>query len=232
MNYVDVVCLDKTGTITANKLTLQDVEWTPGAEPLRPWLGAFAAATADESRTATALADGLADATNGAEPTANVPFSSERRWSALQLSAGGDQRVFVLGAPETLLPHCGAEPSVIETLQASYDRGSGHGLRGVLFAEAAVLPDPDAGLSDLTPLALLTVADVLRDEVADAFATMAELELEPKIISGDNPDTVASLIQQLGITLKGGAISGAELAEMDPDDFRDAVGELQRLWTH
>ena len=223
MNYVDVVCLDKTGTITANKLTLQNVEWTPGAESLRPWLGAFASATADESRTATALADGLADVSNGAEPTANVPFSSERRWSALQLSWGSDQRVFVLGAPETLLPHCGDDSSDVERFQASYDRSSAHGLRGVLFAEAAELPNPDVGLGDLTPLALLTVADVLRGEVADAFATMAELEVEPKIISGDNPDTVASLIQQLGITLKGGAISGAELAELDHDGFREAV---------
>ena len=217
MNYVDVVCLDKTGTITANKLTLHDVEWTPGAEALRPWLGAFAAATAEESRTAAALADGLADVSNDAQPTANVPFSSERRWSALQLSWGTDQRVFVLGAPETILPHCRGDAGVVETLQASYDRGSAHGLRGVLFAEAAELPDPDRGLSDLTPIALLTVADVLREEVSDAFATMAELEVEPKIISGDNPDTVTALIQQLGITLKGGGISGAELAELDPD---------------
>lgn len=219
MNYIDVVCLDKTGTITANTLTLDEVHWAAGGEAHRPWLGAFAAATAEESRTAAALADGLADAANGAEPAGSVPFNSERRWSAMVLQLGSTRRVFVLGAPETILPHCNDDGD----LQTAYDTAATKGLRGVVFAESSELPDPDAGLADLTSIALIVIADVLRDEVATAFEQMDSLGVEPKIISGDNPETVGALIQQLGITLKGGAISGAELEVLNDEEFSDAV---------
>ncbi|MEE9277836.1 MAG: HAD-IC family P-type ATPase [Dehalococcoidia bacterium] len=221
MNYIDVVCLDKTGTITANKLSLREVHWLPSADALRPWLGAFTAATENESKTATALAEGLAATTNEAQPSQSVPFNSERRWSALRLDRGGESRVFVLGAPETVLPHCdGGGP-----LQEIYARAAAAGLRGVIFAEAPGLPDPDAGLANLTPLALLTVADVLRPEVTAAFATMNDLGIEPKIISGDNPETVGAIIAQLNIELRGGAIYGAELDPLTDDQFRNAVEE-------
>ena len=221
MNYVDVVCMDKTGTITANKLTLRDLHWVAGAEPMRPWLGAFAAATAAESGTAAALAEAVAESANGAQPRGGVPFNSERRWSALELELAGRRRVFVLGAPETVLPHSeGAEG-----LDEIYSRIAAGGLRGVIFAEAGVLPDPEAGLPPLKALALLTLADVLRPEVTTAFARMEELEVEPKIISGDNPETVLALIRQLGIKLKGGAISGAELDALPEDEFGRAVDE-------
>ena len=72
-------------------------------------------------------------------------------------------------------------------------------------------------------LALVTVADVLRDEVADAFQLMDEIGIEPKIISGDNPATVDALVRQLGIELPGGHISGAELQALGEADFHDAV---------
>ena len=220
LNYIDVVCMDKTGTITANSLTVERVQFAPEAEPLRPWLGAFARITADESRTAEALADGLAADGNAAHSVATTPFSSERRWSALSLQHAGEVRHFVLGAPETVLPHC----SGIEQFQTSYESAAARGLRGVVFAEASTLPDSERGIEgQLTPIALITIADVLRDEVTTAFSTMAELGVEPKIISGDNPGTVAALIQQLDLKLPGGVISGAELDALDDEAFADAV---------
>ena len=77
MNYLDVVCLDKTGTITANELSLRETIWLTDDQSLlqadRGWLGAFAAAGAGESRTAAALADGLAADSNGARPAGGCP---------------------------------------------------------------------------------------------------------------------------------------------------------------
>ena len=220
LNYIDVVCMDKTGTITANSLTVERVQFAPEAEPLRPWLGAFARITADESRTAEALADSLAADGNAAHSVATTPFSSERRWSALSLQQAGEVRHFVLGAPETVLPHC----SGIEQFQTSYESAAARGLRGVVFAEAPMLPDSERGIEgQLTPIALITIADVLREEVTTAFSTMAELGVEPKIISGDNPGTVAAIIQQLDLKLPGGVISGAELDALDDEAFADAV---------
>ena len=228
MNYVDVVCLDKTGTITANKLTLHDLAWSDALAPaegeaLRPWIGAFAAEVSDESQTADALAEGLASLSNGAQPDGNVPFNSARRWSAMQLRLGDELHSFVMGAPETLLPFCPPEDAPLHGIENRYQEATAKGLRGVMLAEADALPDPDQALPPLRALALITVADVLRSEVASAFAMMERLGIEPKIISGDNPETVAALVQQLGITLHGGLISGAELAALSEAEFRDVV---------
>ncbi|MYE06566.1 MAG: HAD-IC family P-type ATPase, partial [Chloroflexi bacterium] len=98
------------------------------------------------------------------------------------------------------------------------------GLRGVAFAEAADMPDPETDtLPPMRVVALITVADELRAEIANAFRMMDEIGIEPKIISGDNPATVAALVQQLGIRLPGGLITGSALERLNHDEFADAV---------
>lgn len=219
LNYVDVVCLDKTGTLTANELKLDRVTWATGMEGYLPWLGAYMVSTRNDSKTAGAIAEGLAIHSNAAEEQAKVPFNSERRWSALRLKAGSEERVFVLGAPETVFANCeGAED-----LLQSYKEATGRGLRGVAFAEADVLPEVGQDFGAFRPLALITLGDVLRREVTEAFEMMDSLGIEPKIISGDNPHTVAALLAQLGIEAKGGLASGDQLAAMDPEGFARAV---------
>lgn len=220
LNYVDIICLDKTGTITANEMTLANVHWMPGAEIDLGWLGAFAQATAQESKTAAAMAEGLAKHANGAGASGSVPFNSERRWSALQLILGSERRSFVLGAPETVLPLClgGME------LRGAYEAAASQGLRGVVFAEApSGLPSLESPPQDLQPLALILLGDKLRGEVRGAFDTMDRLGIEPKIISGDNPGTVRALLAQLGITLEGGVVAGAEIEPLEGEAFRAAV---------
>ena len=220
MNYLDVVCLDKTGTITANELSLRETIWlNDDLEIDRGWLGAFASAGSDESQTGAALADGLAAESNGAVAVDRVPFNSERRWSALTLEADGRRRHFVLGAPETLLPYSDDDGRLLHRYEAAAQTG----MRGVVFGELETLPDPQTGLDRVRALALLTVADVLRNEVAEAFVLMEEIGVEPKIISGDNPETVSALVQQLGIQLAGGHVSGAELEALNDEEFHEAV---------
>ena len=221
LNYLDTICLDKTGTITANRLQVDDVRWAPGGRSLAGWLGAFAVSTSANNKTAEALSIAFAPQSNGARLIADEPFNSERRWSAARLLLGSEERVFVLGAPERLLRsdhETGAE------LLAEYERAAQLGLRGVVFAEAAAMPDPETDtLPPLRVVALVTVADELRAEIANAFRMMDEIGIEPKIISGDNPATVAALVQQLGIRLPGGLITGSALERLTEDEFADAV---------
>jgi len=220
LNYVDVVCLDKTGTITANKLTLDRAVWTAGAEADLPWLGAYAAATATESKTAAAIAAAFAERSNGAAEVMAMPFTSERRWGGRALRLGGEERAFVLGAPEALLPLC----ANADELRTAYDRAAAEGLRGVLFAEAPRLPaDGEALAGPLRPLALLVLRDVLRPQLDAAFETMRALGIAPRIISGDNPETVAALARQVGLRLDGGLIAGPELEKLDERGFAEAV---------
>ena len=220
LNYVDTICLDKTGTITANRLVVDDVRWGAGGRSLRGWLGAFALEMVENNRTGRALADAVGRFSNGAAALDSVPFNSERRWSAARLALQGEQRVFVLGAPERILRACadGAE------LSAEYERASQRGLRGVALAEAPFLPDLQRDeLPPMRAVALVTIADELRPEIGRAFRLMDELGIEPKIISGDNPATVAALVQQLGITLRGGIISGPQLQRMSEQELEAAV---------
>ncbi len=224
LNYLDTICLDKTGTITANRLQVDDVRWAPGGRALAGWLGAFAVSTSANNRTAQALAAAFAGQSNGAESIADEPFNSERRWSAARLRVNGEERVFVLGAPERLLRAEGDDGEARAQLAAEYERAAQRGLRGVIFAEAAAMPDAERdAMSKLRVVALITVADQLRPEIAQAFRMMDDLGIEPKIISGDNPSTVAALVQQLGIQLPGGLISGTELERLDADGLADAV---------
>ncbi|MYF23091.1 MAG: cation-translocating P-type ATPase, partial [Chloroflexi bacterium] len=226
LNYLDTICLDKTGTITANRLQVDDVRWAPGGSALVGWLGAFATSTSANNRTAQALDAAFALQSNGAESVAEEPFNSERRWSAARLRVDGEDRVFVLGAPERLLRSEGDDSDVRDELLVEYERAAERGLRGVVFAEAAAMPDAETDtLPRLRIVALITVADELRPEIANAFRMMKEFEIEPKIISGDNPATVAALIQQLGIRLDGGLISGTTLSRLKEDELADAVEE-------
>ena len=221
LNYLDTICLDKTGTITANRLKVDDVRWAERGRSLRGWLGAFALATVENNKTSEALATALGSISNGAALVAGVPFNSERRWSAARMQLGTEERVFILGAPERMLGGGGESETA---LREEYQTAAERGLRGVVFAEAASLPDPDEDLlPEMRVVALVTIADELRPEIANAFRMMNELGIEPKIISGDNPATVAALVYQLGIRLKGGLISGTALDAMDDEELQRAA---------
>ena len=222
LNYVDTICLDKTGTITANRLVVDDLHWGQGGRSLRGWLGAFALEMVENNRTARALADAAGRFSNGAQAVETAPFNSERRWSAARMVLGTEERVFVLGAPERVLRACADGEELLE----EYERATQRGLRGVALAEAPFLPDTQ--LDELPPMrivALITIADELRPEIGGAFRLMDELGIEPKIISGDNPATVAALVQQLGIRLKGGIIAGPQLARLSDEELEEAVIE-------
>lgn len=217
LNYVDVIAFDKTGTITSNRLAVREVVWAEGASE-EGWLAAFSAAAREESRTVGAIASALADP-GDAEVAGRVPFSSARRWSALELERGGTRRSFVLGAPETVL----AGLLEGDRLVRAYAEAAAGGLRGVAFAEVDALPAEEGEPSGLRALGLVILADELRGEVGEAFALMATLGIEPKVISGDHPETVAALLRQVGVSASGAARSGIELEPMEDAELAAAV---------
>ncbi|MGY1717782.1 HAD-IC family P-type ATPase [Blastococcus sp. SYSU DS0552] len=217
VSHVDVVCTDKTGTLTTGRLALAEVHPvgildTAAAGEL---VGSLARSTAAPNLTTTALADSLP----GRAWTVHeeIPFSSSLRWSAVR----ADDGVHVLGAPDRLAPHLSGPP-LTEAVGARTDQG----LRVLVVARAAAhapLRD-DAGrprLPALEPVALVSLADELRPDVPEMIARFAGGGIDLKVVSGDDARTVAALARQAGLDA-GVPVTGAEL-----DGMTDA--ELDQL---
>ncbi len=226
LSHVDVLCLDKTGTLTANRLQLQAVHPMRISEPeLRAILGDYAASVSAGNRTSEAIRAACGGQRRPVRQ--EVPFSSVRKWSALAFDDAVHPGVYVLGAPEILSPHLRSSGD-LEPLLGEW---TARGLRVVLFAyspEPAPLLDVagEPALPDsLVPLGALSLSDELRPQARETLDGFAKAGVQVKIISGDSPDTVAALAQQAGLAADIGRVSGPTLAEMTEADFARAAEE-------
>ena len=230
LSNVDVLCLDKTGTLTANALVLEKLHPYAITEPaLRRLLGLYVANTSSSNATSRAI--GAACDEQGHEHTLQVreeiPFSSARKWSALSIDDVELQGVYVLGAPELLHPFLRRDAD----LGTFADEEMALGMRVVLFAffqdtvplrTAADVPTLPMGL---TPLGMVSLRDELRPNVRETLAGFAEAGIQIKVISGDHPRTVGALTQQVGIGNNLQVVSGNDLAEMDDAQFAQVAEE-------
>ena len=227
LSNVEVLCLDKTGTLTTNRIRFQDVHpvGVDAADFLRR-LGTFAASCSAGNRTSDAIAAALGRAPG--RVLEEVPFSSARKWSASIIDAEPAARgTYVLGAPEMLAS--AVQLSDEHTAKAAALMANG--LRVLLFAyrpDAVTLHDAsgEPRLPDgLQPLGLVSLSDELRPEVQPTLAGFAAAGIKLKIISGDSPATVQALAAQAGLAPDSRAVSGLELAELEADRFGDVASE-------
>lgn len=213
ISNVNMLCLDKTGTLTTNNLSVEDVR-PLGADALTvaSLLGDYCAS----AKTGNHTADAIAAAYPGRERPviAEVPFTSARKWSALQL----EDAVYVMGAPEML------EPALPEdSLGTEWQEVAATGLRVLLFASApgATISEDDPHLPEgLAPLAIISLRDELRPEAKDTITQFTEAGIGMKIISGDSPETVAALAVQAGFASDLRAVSGLDLDQLSDAELR------------
>ncbi|HEX3736322.1 MAG TPA: HAD-IC family P-type ATPase, partial [Solirubrobacterales bacterium] len=213
---VSVMCTDKTGTLT--EASLRVVELIPAAGvtegDLADTFGAYAASAPTRNTTLEAIhTAGLGDGVVAIEPTATIPFSSRRRWSALEL----DGRRLVLGAPEALLDGVAGEAALRER---AADEAAGGRRVLALASYGGPLPEPgpDVTLAEaLSPLGVVVLAEELRAEARETIAFFAREDVTLKILSGDNPATVGAIARDLGIEASGPALDGRELPADDAE---------------
>lgn len=213
---VDVVCLDKTGTLTVGDIAFEDAQPLSGqdADEIRCALGALAD---DPNANGTLLAVGEALASPGWRRTGTVPFSSERKWSGACFE---DHAAWILGAPEVLLMGGDGDPAQQRITDRATELAS-TGRRVLLLArsderlDAAGLPD------DLTYAALLTLRERVRPDARAALDYFAEQGVAIKVISGDNPRTVAAVAREVGLD-PGEPVDARTLGE-DPEQLREIL---------
>jgi cation-transporting ATPase E len=238
LSNVDVLCLDKTGTLTANRLVVEEIVPLAGTEDeLRDTLGAAVASAAVRNKTAEAIA---AACPGEARPlTADVPFSSARKWSAVSFAhadpgaaaTGVPQGVVAMGAAEYLRPSLtGMDDAGWAALRERIDYHAMRGLRVLVVAghaDATALTGEgdEARLpAGMEAVGLVVLRDELRDDAAETLARFIAAGVTPKVISGDDPETVAALARQAGLGPDIRQVSGPDLEPLD-DAALAAVAE-------
>jgi cation-transporting P-type ATPase E len=225
MSNVNVLCLDKTGTLTANRIGLHQVQpFILSESEFRRVLGIYAHSGTTGNRTSEALA--LACPGESRPFVEEVTFSSARKWSALSFDQPDIQGVYVLGAPEMLRPYLKEEQA---DFGAEMSRWIEHGYRVLLLAQYPEVTPLHDSLGqpqlppDLIPVGILSFSDELRAEAESTLKGFSEAGIRLKIISGDNPQTVLALAKQAGLRGDIKAVSGLDLEEMTEAQLGDVA---------
>jgi cation-transporting ATPase E len=208
---VDVICFDKTGTLTEGRLAVDEVRLLVDSEEAVKALGALAAADPSPNATMRAIGAQFAEPA-GWWRTETVPFSSARKWSAASYGKFG---TWVIGAAEMILPSDGR-------VQKAAQQATAGGKRVLLLAHS---PSPLTGDTlplDVEGVALVLLSDVVRTDAADTLRYFAEQGVQAKVISGDHPDTVAAIAQQVGIPGADRVVDARNLPE-DPASLAEVV---------
>jgi len=215
---VDTICVDKTGTLTEPGMRVhQVVPVGSGVDTdssvLAGILGAVGSGEANPNPTLQAIADEFPDPS---WPVVSaVPFSSARKWSAVDLGSHGS---WVLGAPEIV----GAQAAADVRRQA--DELAATGARVVLLARAETVPQPDDALVDLQPVALVVISQLLRADAPETVAYFLEQDVTVKVISGDNAVTVGAIAGQAGVPGADHPVDARTLSD-DPQELAAPVSE-------
>jgi len=220
MANVTVLCFDKTGTLTQNVLAVNEI--IPLAnlpkDELEANLKLYLDNLSHQNRTAAAVATHLNGSSDPGPPAIvkkrEVPFTSARKWGAIVL----EDHTLVLGAPERVLTPEDVEPA------ARAQNLAAQGYRVLAFARVDT-PMLDGALSEKrTPLALIVLSDQVRPDIQDTLRQFKEQNVELKIISGDNLETVREVAYAAGMTIRS-AYTGDILEQMPEAEFKAAVLE-------
>jgi cation-transporting ATPase E len=224
---VDVLCTDKTGTLTRPGMRLAATEVLDGlpATRISEILAAVAAADQDPNPTVRAIASGCAE-DPGWPVQARVPFSSARKWSGVSFTGHG---TWLLGAPSVV---GGELPAGVA---AAIARHEAEGERVLLLAGTTAPLAGDRAPAGAKPAALLVLTEELREEATATIGYLARQGVTVKVLSGDAPRAVAAIAQRAGLPAAGEPVDASGLtdeqmgAAIGAGDVFGRVGPFQKL---
>lgn len=207
---VDIICLDKTGTLTQGDIVFDDAHpltARPGWESVLSWYGV----QKDANATARSLAGHFNEPAS--LPLDRVPFSSARKWSAVIFEDG----MWILGGPEMVFPDRDSSDPVKRQLATQAAELATTGRRTLVLAHGTPTDDETVP-PDAVPVVLLTFKENIRPDAAETLTYFAAQDVDVRIISGDNPQTVAAIAREVGLD----APHGFDAREL-PDDDHDLL---------
>ena len=217
---VDVLCVDKTGTITENTMKVQELIPTEQYDTemmgsLRLMVGDFVSAMTNDNITMAAMKEYFTHS-SGAKAISKTGFSSATKYS----SATFEDKTYVLGAPEfVLLDDYEQHKEKITELAST-------GARVLVFGTYAAEIDGKALTEPVTPLGYILLANPIREAAKETFQYFAEQGVEVKVISGDNPVTVSKVAKTAGIKNAENYVDASSLeTEEDIKKLADAQGK-------
>lgn len=207
---VDVVCADKTGTLTENGMRVSDLS-TFTTDDAASVLAQMAADDVRPNASMAAIAEAY-KLPPGWTQTANAPFKSATKWSGVSYGEHGN---WVLGAPDVLLAAGSPEAEQAERIGAQ-------GLRVLLLGSSDRPVDAPDAPGEVTPAALVTLEQRVRPDAGETLDYFAQQHVSVKVISGDNAVSVGAVAGSLG--LDGETLDARRLPD-DPEQLAETVSE-------
>jgi cation-transporting P-type ATPase E len=207
---VDVVCADKTGTLTENGMRVSGVEQLAAQrETVADVLASLAASDARPNASMQAIADTY-DRPPGWIATASAPFKSATKWSGVSYRDHGN---WVIGAPDVLLDPASAAAERAERIGAQ-------GLRVLLLGRSDAAVDHPGAPGQVTPVALVVLEQRVRPDARPTLDYFAAQDVTVKVISGDNAVSVGAVATKLGLL---GETMDARQLPTEPTELADAL---------
>jgi cation-transporting ATPase E len=221
MALLDVLCVDKTGTLTSDKIAFENVElFGDYNAPINDLVYILAKETGNGNSTSSAIVDGILKP-KSYEILQVVAFSSARKMSGIKVKYGKEIYTIFAGAPEFL-----GELAPLSSTQKIRIAGlAGEGKRIMLVA---MFKDTDVSIKELSDnsgkaVGLIVLSNELRDGVEKTVEYLQKNNVSIRVISGDNPDTVRYVAKKAGIINHHRVLTGAKLQEISDEDWDEKV---------
>ena len=223
---VRIVCTDKTGTLTQNKLTVHKISIAENGLPedeIKKLIGTYAKLTSDKNATINALC--IYEGDDSYRFTDEFPFSSERKMSMIEAVRGEEKFVFIIGGYDILIN------SLDEERKSDYEKIFNDNklsiYRNILFGKVKTsgsINDIKDSKIDIEPYCIISIKDSIREDVFDAIKLFNDNGIKIKILSGDSSKSVQEVANEIGWKIKDDElISGDELEKVSDDNIYKTV---------
>ncbi len=222
MALLNVLCTDKTGTLTSDDIMFDRIELFTkkyDEQELKKIIGTAALLIGGGNATSDAIIHALSS-TKGASATEVLAFSSRRKLSGVRFKIGSNSHSIVLGAPEYVSTYA----PITKTQQSQIDTYTAQGLRVLLVASMPYSTSlKKMGEKSGTALGIILLKNELREGIVHTVEFLQKRGVSLRVISGDNPSTVQYITESAGIRGAKHIITGAELAALSPEKWEKTV---------